>query len=141
MNDLKNLITAYPPTRDRYDESKEPQAVKPDRRAEERLDFLRPVFFLCRGIDGFHQGTILNYSTRGMCLHTAFPVEPLTGIFLTNRRGETASFYYNTGETAIAKAVWCEMRAGAYCVGIRFNGGPHRMVASEFEGNIFFFRR
>lgn len=100
------------------------RSVEAGKRQENRLDFIRPVFYLCYGSNQFLDGTILNSSGGGICLHTALPVEPLTGIYLTTQREENASFYYKTGEYGFAKVVWCGAKAGAYRIGIRWVGSP-----------------
>ncbi len=100
------------------------RSVEPEKRQAKRVDFMRPVFYLCYGTNRFLDGTILNHSDGGICLHTAFPVEPLTGIYRAARREENASFYYKTGEYGFARVVWCGARAGAYRVGIRWVGSP-----------------
>ena len=121
----------------RDDEHLESRSAGPEKRRERRLDFIRPVFYLCYGSNQFLDGTILNYSDGGLCLHTTLPVEPLTGIYLAARREKNASFYYKTGEYGFAKVVWCGARAGAYRVGIRWVGSP--LYVHEFDsGNDLF---
>ena len=78
----------------RENEYLESRSIEPEKRQEKRLDFIRPVLYLCYGANQFLDGTILNYSDGGICLHTAFPVEPLIGIYVAVRRKKNASFHY-----------------------------------------------
>ncbi len=125
------------PAENRENEYLESRSVEPEKRQEKRLDFIRPVFYLCYGANQFLDGIILNYSDGGICLHTALPVEPLTGIYLAARRNENASFHYKTGEYGFAKAVWCGVKEGAYRVGIRWVSGLPDVHGFEAMGCRF----
>lgn len=133
MSHLKDMISAKSSIGDGFDELEKRRSERLEKRVDERLDFLRPIFFSCQGIAQFHQGAILNYSTGGMCLHAGFPIDPLTMLLITTCMRQNVSFFYRTGETVFAKAVWCEMKAGAYRIGLRVSGSPSLMDPSEFE--------
>ena len=125
------------PAEFRNDEFRKSPSMTPERRGEKRIDVVIPVLYLHQDSNGFLDGTVLNYCSAGICLHSAFPVESLKRIFVATRRDETASFYYKTGETGFAVAVWCEMRAGAYRIGIKFCGSPVLFNREEDPRDVF----
>ena len=91
-----------------------------NRRQNERVQFLRPIVYVYESSDKFFEATMLNHSSSGICFQSTPSLAPGAKICIMAEECSIEAFCCESGEAVTAEVKWCEKRAGAHWVGVRY---------------------
>ena len=92
-----------------------------NQRNETRFEHKTTVLVENHQTGKYYEGTMCNYSTCGVCVHTDFAPQPGSDIFI----GIENSPYSSSHDVFRAKVVWCSPLSGenapfGFCIGAKY---------------------
>ena len=93
--------------------------IHAEKRNGKRFKLERPIVYIYRNTDKFFNADMLNYSVKGICFRSDYPIKSGTQIYVMTEDKPINDSTNNTLEAFFAETVWCKNSNGYFTIGAR----------------------